>query len=204
MRRVIAYVDGFNLYHAVDDLRKPHLKWLDLWALSESLLRNGETLNAVNYFSAYATWLAQPYARHRIYVAALKARGVTAVMARFKKKPAACRKCGATWISHEEKETDVHIAVRLVADAFQDAFDRAILISADSDLAPALRAIKTHKPGKKVFVAAPPGRRATAHVLAPRIEITKGRLERCLLPRELYDGTGKLVARRPTEYDRRT
>lgn len=135
------------------------------------------------------------------YVAALEARGVTAVMARFKEKPAACRKCGATWTSHEKKETDVHIAVRLVADALQDAFDRAILISADSDLAPALRAIKTHKPGKRVFVAAPPDRFATARVLEPKLEITKGRLAKCLLPRELYDKAGKLVARRPMEYD---
>jgi hypothetical protein len=30
MRRVIVHIDGFNLYHAIDDLRKPWLKWLDL------------------------------------------------------------------------------------------------------------------------------------------------------------------------------
>jgi hypothetical protein len=37
MRDVIAYIDGFNLYHAIDDLEKPHLKWLDLNALSKRL-----------------------------------------------------------------------------------------------------------------------------------------------------------------------
>jgi hypothetical protein len=36
---------------------------------------------------------------------------------------------------HEEKETDVAIAVELVADAFTDACHRALIISADSDLA---------------------------------------------------------------------
>ena len=36
-KRVACYVDGFNLYHAIDDLRKPHLKWVNLWALAESL-----------------------------------------------------------------------------------------------------------------------------------------------------------------------
>jgi hypothetical protein len=25
MRRVIVYIDGFNLYHAIDDLRRPWL-----------------------------------------------------------------------------------------------------------------------------------------------------------------------------------
>jgi hypothetical protein len=39
MPRVITYIDGFNLYHAVDDLKDQSLKWLDLWALSASLLR---------------------------------------------------------------------------------------------------------------------------------------------------------------------
>jgi hypothetical protein len=36
MRRVIVYIDGFNLYHAIDDLRKPWLKWLDLQAMAEA------------------------------------------------------------------------------------------------------------------------------------------------------------------------
>ena len=27
--RVACYIDGFNLYHAIDDLDKPHLKWLE-------------------------------------------------------------------------------------------------------------------------------------------------------------------------------
>ncbi len=29
MTRIIAYIDGFNLYHAIDSLGKPHLKWLE-------------------------------------------------------------------------------------------------------------------------------------------------------------------------------
>lgn len=158
MKRVITYIDGFNLYHAVDDLKDQSLKWLDLWALSESLLRQNETLKAVNYFSAFATWLPAPYARHRTYVAALQARGVTTIMGKFKQKPRSCRACGAKWMGHEEKETDVHIAVRLVADALLNDFERAIVISADSDLAPALRVVRQHQPSKELFVAAPPGR----------------------------------------------
>ena len=70
MRRVIVYIDGFNLYHAIDDLGKPHLKWLDLRALAESLLRADEQVKLVRYFSAYATWMPARYARHREYVAA--------------------------------------------------------------------------------------------------------------------------------------
>ena len=66
--RIIAYIDGFNLYHAIDDIgkpdprkpnatakRRPHLKWLNLWSLCESIAGDNETVIEVNYFSAYAT-----------------------------------------------------------------------------------------------------------------------------------------------------
>ena len=29
--RVIAFIDGFNLHHAIHDLRNSHLKWVDPW-----------------------------------------------------------------------------------------------------------------------------------------------------------------------------
>ena len=37
--RVNAYVDGFNLYHAIDELGHNHLKWVNLRALCEQFLR---------------------------------------------------------------------------------------------------------------------------------------------------------------------
>jgi hypothetical protein len=88
--RVACYIDGFNLYHSIDDLGKPHLKWVDLWALAQSLCRPGETLVKVAYFSAYATWRPDAYARHRQYVAALQNSGVECHMARFSEQSARC------------------------------------------------------------------------------------------------------------------
>lgn len=131
--RVACYIDGFNFYHSLDDLQKPHLKWVDLWALSKSLCRGGETLEKVAYFSAFATWRPEAYARHRQYVAALKNSGVECHMARFSEQKARCVKCGATWKRHEEKETDVHFSLTFLEDAIDDVFDRAIVISADGD-----------------------------------------------------------------------
>ncbi len=133
MRRVIAYVDGFNLYHAIAALKKPHLKWLDLHKLAAGVCGQDETLMGVHYFSAYATWLPEQVGRHREYVKALQHVGVRPVMGHFKEKRRSCRECGAKWVGHEEKETDVAIAVQLMADAFTDQFDRALIISADSD-----------------------------------------------------------------------
>src|SRR5260370_33418478 len=94
--RVACYVDGFNLYHSIDALGKPHLKWLNLWALAGSLCRPGETLQKVAYFSAYATWLPDRYSRHRLYVTALEATGVECHMARFSERIAKCNSCRAT------------------------------------------------------------------------------------------------------------
>lgn len=200
MTKVISYIDGFNLYHAIDDLNRPHLKWVDLWALSQSLLRDDQQLIAVNYFSAYATWLPGRYKRHRTYVAALETKGVSIHLANFKVKQQKCYTCNATWKSREEKETDVAIAAHLVADALRDRFDLAILITADSDLKPAIAAVRANAPNKYIFVAAPPGRWGHARDLRPRLEIRPGRVGRCLLPEEVIDGYGAIVARRPERY----
>jgi uncharacterized LabA/DUF88 family protein len=200
MRRVIVYVDGFNLYHAIDNLRRPWLKWLDLRAVGESLLRADETLKSVKYFSAFATWMPAQFARHRDYVDALIGRGVIAHMAQFKEKPRKCRSCGARWIGHEEKETDVQIAVHMVADALGGHADRLIVVSADTDLAPAVRMIAAVAPHCEVFIATPPGRFGRCRALKPRLELTAGRLAKCLLPATTHGSGGRAVTR-PTGYD---
>jgi uncharacterized LabA/DUF88 family protein len=198
--RVAAYIDGFNLYHAIKDLRQPHLKWLNLWSVSESFLLSGESLVAVNYFSAYATWLPDEYSRHRQYVAALEHYGVSVSMAKFKETRCWCSKCKHQWIKHNEKETDVHVAIRLVADAIQDRFDRAILISADSDLAPAVRLVRAETK-KQVLVVAPPKRFTKARDLNPAVEMTVGRVKKNLMAAVLYGPDGSAIATRPAEYD---
>jgi hypothetical protein len=203
--RVACYIDGFNFYHSLDDLGKPHLKWVDLWALSESLCRPGETLGKVAYFSAFATWRPDAYARHRHYVAALKNSGVECHMARFSEQTARCNKCGATWKRHEEKETDVHFSLTFLEDAIDDIFDRAIVISADGDHIPAIRKIKTRLPRKQLFAATPPGRHKSARgilaVCHSGMEITAGRVARHLFPQTIVDAAGQTVTTRPANYD---
>lgn len=205
MARLAVYIDGFNFYHAVDDLDRAHLKWVDLFQLAELVAQPGEQVVAVRYFSAFADWLPGPYQRHRQYVAALRFRGVDCVMAHFKCKQMKCFKCNATWTSREEKETDVHLALRLLSDAEDDAFDRAILISGDSDLVPVVNMVKSRHPGKRITIAAPPGRhgagRHLQHAAGSDFPLTKGKLAKCLLPSVLVDGNGNTVATRPSEYD---
>ena len=182
MRSAIVYIDGFNLYHAIDALREPELKWLDLRALAESILRKDEVLREVKYFTAFATWRPDSFTKHRAYVSALEARGVHVILGQFKEKPRHCASCKYRWTGHEEKETDVQIAVHMVADAVTGSADRIVLISADTDLSPPIKMIASLRPECEVFVAAPPKRLSKCRSLGPKLEITAGRLRRCLLP----------------------
>jgi uncharacterized LabA/DUF88 family protein len=195
MTNVACYVDGFNLYHAVADLGKPHLKWLNIKSLAQSLCRPGEQLVKVAYFSAYATWLPPKYTRHRAFVTELQAVGVECHMAKFNVRTMSCRKCHATWKSREEKQTDVHFALTFLEDALDNVFHRAIIISADSDYVPAVRKVRNRFPSKEIFVATPPGRYGHARELVATansaMEITPGRVARNLFT----------SINRPSDYD---
>ncbi len=183
--RVICFIDGFSLYHAVDNLNEPKLKWLNLWELAQSLTHKEEKLTKVYYFSAYATWKPDRYARHRKYVRALKKFGVTPVFGHFKSKTKKCKNCGRKWIEHEEKETDVQIALQLLQESFEDQYERAIIISSDSDLLPAIKMVLNKFETKSILVAPPPGRFEVSRGLRQETSsyrITKSRIRGCLLP----------------------
>lgn len=205
MRRLALYIDGFNFYHAVHDLRKPHLKWANLWSLAESISWTNEQVVLVRYFSAYATWLPDAMKRHQSYVKALEHVGVDAVIAHFKTKAMQCKVCESKWDSREEKETDVHLALRILADAEDDLFDRAAILSADSDLVPVVKMVKARHPNKKIMVCAPPKRfghgRNLQQVADQYIQISPAKIEASLFPKEIVDTDGNVVVSRPPEYD---
>lgn len=202
-KRAAFYFDGFNLYHAIDALRDDRLKWLSLSALANLLIpsRDEEVRSSV-YFTAYLTHRPDKLVRHRAYVRALQATGVECVIGRFKYSTIACRACKSEWRSYEEKETDVNIGIRIVRDAFRDVFDVCYLVSADTDLAPAIRMFKSEFPDKQfVSVATPRRPHASEFVrLADRtVKITEYALTRCLLPAQVPTRDGGVV-HRPAAY----
>lgn len=203
--RVSAFVDGFNLYHSLKALRDNRLKWLDLWALCNQLTRpKSERLTAVYYFSAYATWLPTQAQRHAAYVAALSARGVTPIMGNFKRKDRHCRQCGARWTGHEEKETDVNIALSLLKEAVDDTYDTALVVTRDSDIAPAVRMVRQRFPLKEIVVVAPPNAGHSTELIQAatrKAKINVQQVQRALLPQSVLRSDGSVVALRPTKYD---
>ena len=50
--RVIAYIDGFNLYHGLCDAQLESSRWLDLRGVCESLLKPHQKLVLVRYFTS--------------------------------------------------------------------------------------------------------------------------------------------------------
>jgi len=171
--RVIAYIDGFNLYHGLREAGYRRYYWLDVTALAANLLKPRQQLLFTKYFTARIAGpkpvdspaktrrLNEKQGRQSDFLDAL------ATLADFRlfeghylAKDARCRQCGAKWTFHEEKMTDVNIATELLVDAFQDAFDTALLISADSDLVAPVRAVRSRFPAKRVVVVFPPRRQS--------------------------------------------
>lgn len=200
MFRTNVYIDCFNLYHAIDDLGDGTLKWVDLHLLAQNILNKYQTLNEVKYFSAYATWRPDSYKRHRDYVSALEAQGVTSVMGRFKEKRLVCKAvCKQPYVTHEEKETDVNIGAHLVADALRGTFDTALILSADTDLSAVVRLTKEIVgPEKRICTVAPPGRYARGRELGHLFSITKGKLRASQLPDTVQTPRGPI--HRPKQY----
>ena len=48
--RTACYIDGFNLYHAVEALGDPTLKWTNLAGLARSYMREGDHLVRTVFF----------------------------------------------------------------------------------------------------------------------------------------------------------
>jgi uncharacterized LabA/DUF88 family protein len=160
MDRVIAYIDGFNLYFGLRADRGRKYLWLDLQALIDSLLLPGQELREIKYFTARLRDDPDGGRRQATYLEALEShcRKVTRIEGRFQEKNRSCGDCGARWVSYEEKETDVNISVALIEDAVRDLYDTALLVSGDTDLRPAVASVIRLRPHKRIFVAFPPQR----------------------------------------------
>ena len=77
-------------------------------------------------------------------------------LSRFKKKDTVvCKQCNARRNRHEEKETDVAMAVKLLELLFTDACDTVVLVTGDTDLAPAVRTARELCPEKEIMFGFP-------------------------------------------------
>lgn len=203
--RVIAYIDGFNLYFGMKSKGWKRYYWLDLVALCRSLMKPDQKLVATKYFTSRVSPTPQdPHQvqRQGIYLEALETgTGLAPILGHYLPKTMTCRNCTSSWQTFEEKRTDVNIAIEMLADAHADQFDTALLISADSDLSAPIEKIRHLFPGKRVVAAFPPGRNSAqlAKLVHGSFTIGEAKLRQSQLSNPVTKPDG-FVLRRPARW----
>lgn len=164
MAKIAFLIDGFNLYHALDYChaiaehhRYQKYKWLNLRKLANLFVGSVDTLSEVLYFAALATWMPEKTERHKLFIRAQESEGVSVIYGEFKRKDKKCSLCRRRFSTFEEKQTDVNIAIYLLQLAIQDRYDRAVIVSGDTDLIPAIRAVRAPFPNKQIGIMIPIG-----------------------------------------------
>ncbi|MCE7766375.1 NYN domain-containing protein [Pseudomonas putida] len=177
--RTACFVDGYNVFYGL--VAGTKYKWLDLPALLKHIIRVEQPdseLNAISFFTSGV----KPSLASRgnlskeaqdTYLRALIAQGVNVHYGRHQLEP----RSAPRFISKgtppsrldqvpiwklEEKETDVHIAISMYRLAARQArlpaaerVQQLVLVSADTDLTPALRAIREDFPDLRLGVILP-------------------------------------------------
>ncbi len=169
--RTIVFVDGYNLYYGL--LRKSKLKWLDLYSLfNEHALDDRANLLEVRYYTAPVLGRmsddSRSTQRQRTYLQALRKmypeklviiEGKILATTPFQRLvhpiPEAPHLEKVRVFDFNEKKTDVNLASDMLAGAWTDAFDQAVLCSNDSDLEGAFSTIKKYLPHIRLGLVAP-------------------------------------------------
>lgn len=208
MERVAFYIDGFNLYFGIKTQVRQKgwtgCLWLDICALSDKLLKSDQERVLCKYFTARINGTNSRTQRRQrkqnAYIEALETiLGLEIFYGRYLSKTHRCNACGDTYIKNEEKMTDVSIATEMVKDAYEDNFDTAILISADSDLVPPTIAVQAL--GKKVIAIFPPQRRSQQLKDIADVSYTlgRGKIYNSQLPAALTNSNGVIITK-PTSW----
>lgn len=197
------YIDGFNLYYGA--LKGTPYKWLDLDALCRRLLPKHE-LGHIRYFTAIVAARPQDPSgpdRQRVYLRALVTMPHVSVhlghflttnvrMPLVTPPPGGPRTVEV--IKTEEKGSDVNLATCLLADAFRQDCQAAVVITNDSDLAEPIRVVR-HELGLPVGVVNPGDPRKRSRALQDVTffkQLRPSTLPRCQLPDELTDRHGTI------------
>ncbi len=160
----VVYVDGFNLYKGQLESR-PANKWLDLQKLFDTLLSDFE-VQRIHYFTANVRGGANPDDpsapdRQAAYLRALGSLPRVVIhRSQFTIHPSRARlrntpdvRWADVW-KVQEKGSDVKLAVQLVVDAVDGAYDTYVVVSSDSDLSAAIH-VAINRCRRRVIVVYP-------------------------------------------------
>lgn len=69
MNRYCFYIDGFNVYFALNNGYSKY-KWLDYKKLAKSIIGSKDEINHIYYFSSFVTWKPNSVTNHKEYIKA--------------------------------------------------------------------------------------------------------------------------------------
>lgn len=168
-RKVALYIDGFNFYYGVRNHFKPGqqergyslsgLCWCNFRALVERhFLGAGEVLGAIRYFTAPVTAKVEAtreeHERYELWLKAVRTVPGLEVIHGFHRR-------GDGGKGREEKETDVNLAVELLLDGLGGVYEKAIVLSGDTDQIPAILAAALRLPQPRCVLALLPPSQTT-------------------------------------------
>jgi uncharacterized LabA/DUF88 family protein len=190
--RTVVCIDGYNLDYGL--LRRSAFKWLDVVALfKDHALDKASALIEVRYYTAPVLGRMsddpQSPQRQRQYLQALRKMNPAKlaivegrIMATTPHQrlvspiPEAPHLQKVQVYDFNEKKTDVNLASDLVAGAWTNAYQQAVICSNDSDLEGALATVKKHHPHLRIGIVAPiagDDRRRIAQDLSQHADWTK-------------------------------
>jgi len=145
-KKVIVYIDSWNLYYGSLNNRGIGYKWLNIECLVKKIFPKYD-IKKIKFFTAKSSGKNDPTkpARQAIFFRALRTLPILEIIEGvflFNVK-SILTTTGKRVLAEipEEKGTDVNLAVHLVNDAHNKEFDTAIIVSNDSDFAEAVRIV---------------------------------------------------------------
>ena len=170
--RVSFFVDGFNLYHSIRDVEKiikSKVRWLDLTSLLTSYLEHlpiDAIIQDIYFFTAIRNHVVkinpESVQRHQTYIKALESSGIQIIKGKFKRGQNFCKSCKKLNEKYEEKETDLHIAIKIIEMAMTNGLDAIVIVSGDTDLIPAVDLVRKYFPDVQLYVIFPYNRKNSA------------------------------------------
>lgn len=198
-QRVIVYVDGFNFYYGLKAPKWRKYYWIDIVKLFEMFIRPNQELVAVKYFSARPNDVGKSKRQDAFFQANKENPKFKLILGKYLKKTIKCFNCQNIIQTYEEKESDVRFATQIVADAYQSNCDIAIIISADSDMIPAIELAK--EAHVKVFIYFPPNQFSSnlatmGNGMPLLMQRYEDRFKKSIMPETIRLGNG-FVLRKP-------
>ncbi|MEO8457349.1 MAG: NYN domain-containing protein [Chloroflexota bacterium] len=198
--KINVYIDGFNLFYG--SLRDSSYRWLNIESLALKLVRRDQ-LHRVRYFTAKITPRpGHPRAvlHQQVYLRALATLPTVsvhfghflttnAVMPSLYPPPTLVKV-----IKTEEKGSDVNLATNLLVDAFDGDFEKAIVVSNDSDLCEPIAVMrKKFNLPVEVINPHPSPSLALKRIASFQRQLRTWELASSLLPNTLTDAAGTIT-----------